>query len=106
MYELVVASAVSLAPPAPPLAHSLAPSAPRLSARSGAFRPAPCAHLVIVVQLLADLDAAQRVDGDLLLAAHLDDARHAVGVAAVVDEAGGVALGRNVFRAVFGVRMP
>lgn len=59
--------------------------------------PNPCkdvkpAHLVVVGQLLPALDAALGVDDNVLLALYLDNPGHAVGVAAVVDEASHAAL--------------
>lgn len=53
-------------------------------------------ELVVVGQLFAPVDLPQGEDDDVLAAVHVDDARVAVGLARVVDEAGRVALHRRV----------
>lgn len=53
-------------------------------------------ELVVVGQLFSAVDLPQGKDDDVLAAVHVDDARVAVGLARVVDEAGGVALHRRV----------
>lgn len=57
-------------------------------------------ELVVVRQLLAAVDLAQREDDDVLAAVHVDDARVAVGLARVVDEACGVAVHGGVHHLV------
>ena len=49
-------------------------------------------ELVVVGELLAAVDLPQGEDDDVLAAVHVDDARVAVGLARVVDEASRVAL--------------
>jgi len=57
-------------------------------------------ELVVVGELLAAVNAARGQDDDVLLAVHGDDPRVAVGLARVVDEAGGVAVHRGVHHLV------
>lgn len=53
-------------------------------------------ELVVVRQLLSAVDLPQGEDDDVLAAVDVNDARVAVRLAGVVDEAGGVALHRRV----------